>query len=158
MGEDKVVKENGFATLRIRRVANGLEIYVQSKRIEEFFEKLPNMYVREVGYGPLQGLRAYYRKEGEGPELMDEHGYKRGVLWCINEGIFEHEHDVINMSFLRLVGVKDGITIVFPGVYSLREIKEIVEKIKEALKIFYREFLKEVEVEVTAVVKVGGAR
>jgi len=63
-GEKKSVN-NGIATLRIRRVANGLEIFIQSEVLEKFFSNLP-----DSGYGPLEGLKAYYFAEEVAPRLV----------------------------------------------------------------------------------------
>jgi hypothetical protein len=58
----------------------------------------------------------------------------------INDDLFVNGH--VNLSFFRLVGISDGVSIVFPGVYSVRQVKDLVSAIKEALKILVNNYIK----------------
>jgi hypothetical protein len=153
--------EKSFATLRLRRVAGGLELYVRAPTLVEFFRKLVEsgiLEVREVSSGPLQGHKAFYRVDGKDVniDLKDENSWK-GLIWSINDGLMKDGY--INMSFLRIVGIKEGMSFIFSGVYSMTQLKNITEKMKEALKLLYREYLKEIEIEITVNEKIiqGGA-
>lgn len=132
--ERKTMIEKGFITLRIRRVETGLEIFVQSEKAEEFFKPrgVGNDYFGVPHYGyPFEKLSqagntlAYFSKASN--TLLYE-GY------C-------------NLSFLRAVGLGQGVTLVMPGVFSLDTITKFLESAKIALKVFYRQYLKPVDVE-----------
>jgi hypothetical protein len=139
MAEKKSVN-NGIATLRIRRVANGLEIFIQSEVLERLFSSLPDSRVREVGFGPLEGLKAYYFAEEVAPRLVDEEGSRIAYIWRINDNLFVNGR--ANLSFFRLVGVSSGLSVVFPGVYSIRQVEDLVSAVKEALKILVNNCIK----------------
>jgi hypothetical protein len=108
--------------------------------LEKFFSNLPDSRVREVSYGPLEGLKAYYFAEEVAPRLVDEGGNRVAYIWKINDDLFVNGH--ANLSFFRLVGISDGVSIVFPGVYSVRQVKDLVSAIKEALKILVNNYIK----------------
>ena len=128
--------EKNFITLKLRRIANGLEIYVQSEKIEEFFKNFSGIsgtYFEKEHYSYV-----FSRITSAGDDLaaFDRAG-KEELLY----------NGIPNLSFLRMVGIAQGVTFTLPGVYSLYTIQKFIERTKEALKIFYRQYLKPVNVE-----------
>lgn len=60
------------------------------------------------------------------------------------------ENGVVNLSILRLVGAsRGGVTFDVVGVYTPRQIRDQAEKIKQASRQFYIDFLKPIHLNVT---------
>lgn len=59
----------------------------------------------------------------------------------------ERSQQIVNLSFLRLVGISSGNGVQFeiPGVYSLDFVKDIQGKINQAAKQFYSDYLLPIE-------------
>jgi hypothetical protein len=93
-----------------------------------------------VSYGPLEGLKAYFFDEEVAPRLIDEEGNRVAYIWKINDDLFVNGR--ANLSFFRLVGVSSGLSVVFPGVHSIRQVKDLVGAVRESLKILVNNYIK----------------
>lgn len=88
------------------------------------------------------------------PSLSGEPG--RAVARDAEEGAYRPRlkgagNEVLNMSFLRLAGISssEGVNFTIKGVYTREGITRLAERIEQAGKRFYREFLKPYKVVIT---------
>lgn len=56
--------------------------------------------------------------------------------------------DIVNLSFLRLVGVSEGTTFTVNTVYSRDGVAELCKRIEEATRHFYIQYLKPVDMRI----------
>lgn len=56
--------------------------------------------------------------------------------------------EVINLSFLRLVGLSEGVTFKIAGVYTPDWLEEVGTKIKKATSRFWRTYMKDATIDV----------
>lgn len=73
---------------------------------------------------------------GEGYYTINEPG---GELFLSDNGI--RHGAAVNISFLRIVGVSEGVEFEVPGVHSLSFLKETQNRVNGAVKRLYTDFL-----------------
>lgn len=147
--ESSEVKKSGvvWAEVNFARAKNGLEIHVKTdERIEEFFKSLAYngehddiaMYGREWLPAKLGGdLRVYrYEKELSGNRISY-------TVTRPAEGIENNREGVLNLSFLRLVGISspEGVRFVIAGPYSKDYVSRISKQISTEVRNIIREYI-----------------
>lgn len=53
--------------------------------------------------------------------------------------------EIVNLSFLRLVGISEGLTFIVKGVFQEKDIIRMGERIRAAIKAFYANFMRPVD-------------
>lgn len=134
-----------FCVIRIQRVTDGVKIYCKSKEIEEFFKKIAHKQ-GDIFYT----IHAQDWEEIEGYEI-DDISFNYAFFDQFGKDLLLDGNP--NLSFLRAVGLANGVEFVAKGVYSLNMLHQFTEKAKVALQKFYTMFIKPVEIEVNIVKK-----
>lgn len=143
--EKEVIKKSPEGVLlkfNIKRTAKGVELFFKSTVFEDFFKNLSN------------GTDDVIQSEKEG--WLEHKGYKmRTALNGVYEYTFHswggglfYSGEYANLSFLRAVGISEGKKFVIPSVYSRSQINKYVDNLKNTIKAFYKEHLKEIDREV----------
>ena len=152
-GEVKKSGEN-LLYFNLRRSFNGLTIKCKAcPAVENMFRELSNdeaLDLREYGTAwvpvghPIQiyNFTQHNTTRPVSYTLSDIHG---PPLQSVRPGL-----DLVNLSFLRMVGISegDGITFTLKGVFELEELKRIYDGIIEAAPKFYNDMLKPVDMHI----------
>lgn len=137
----EITKE--FCIVRIKRTTEGLAIYCKSQKLEEFWRRLSEHQNAGIGEGregsATAGLKYY--KINNFPSLPF-----RVASWG-EEGALWYNNTTANLSFIRTVGLSEGITYCIRGVFSLESIQKWIEETKVHLQKFYTQYLKPVDIE-----------
>lgn len=115
---------------------NGVRIIAQSQVFEEFFNKQP----QNEDEGKWSGHYPYSM-----PTNFTNRKYSNMVnKW--NNGLFtDSENEIPNLSFLRAVGLRDGVTLVeTQNVYSDSEVYKFLKLAKIESGNFFKAYLKPV--------------
>ena len=59
-----------------------------------------------------------------------------------NNPVTGAQQEIINMSFLRLTGIKNGVSFIVRSVYSIDRMRELGDMIQQASKSFYISYMK----------------
>ncbi len=129
-----------IASLTIARDKTGIELKIKSNILEEFIK---SAYGKEVGVAEqaewCKGEKFY--KLGSGmthPQIeSSRHTLNMdgiGSNWLMNN------EDTINMSFLRIVGITEGKSFKYRGLYRESDIAAIAQSINEGLKNLFKEY------------------
>ena len=79
--------------------------------------------------------RGHYRLDHPGqPLIIDTHG--------------DYRIDPVNLSFLRIKGISEGVDFLVKGVYTIEGIRDIADKVVQAERHFYITYMKPVDVTV----------
>lgn len=129
-----------IASLTLSRDKSGLELKIKSHILEEFIKS---------AYGEATGVAT------EAEWCKGEKFYKLGAgmmhpqitstrhtlnMDGIGQNYLMHNEDIINMSFLRIVGIKDGKSFKYRGLYRESDIAAIAQSINEGLKNLFKEY------------------
>lgn len=122
--------------MTIIRDHDGITFKIKSELLEKFFSKNKimndhNTWLNYSGYEMPMYFESYYKR------LFN--------LWGVNS--LYHEGN-INLSFLRIKGIKDGITITLPTVASKYELKKYVKDMSTELDTFYKAYIKNLKFEI----------
>ncbi len=81
---------------------------------------------------------------GDDPPIVYPERDREGRLFAIPKGVKTNHPGTLNLSFLRCVGISEpgGVTFKIKGVYERSSVDRLGIKIENALKVFYREFIK----------------
>ena len=141
-------KKVELCNLKIRREASGVVVYVKSKILEEYFKDYSKGQLSEGGQAPWnEGKKGYKVKNfpiqrvGTGPIPV--------VTNWENHELFNWTTPMINLSFLRTVGLSEGVEFKFEGLFMTADIEKFKEQFKLFVVKFYQEYLKVCEFEVT---------
>ena len=130
------------------RHRKGIRVKVRiDPEIEAFFQQ----WSGGAQEGPVFGRNWKAFKDGEklafwsfGERTPDE-----GFSLQHTGGHFFTEQDVVNISFLRLVGASSGIEFIHEGVMGRSEMEKIGEKLRRAFGRFYTEYIQPVHIQVS---------
>lgn len=146
------VTNNGVDAIRlyIKRTDDGVQMDVQTEpRVEEFFKKWG-------GGGKIAPDQGRYWRRVKGntdPILVWSYAPARRNLQEDEEERYTLElagrelitdRNVVNLSFLRLVGVSEGTSINFDMVLSRQELNNISQRILRAADQFYQDYIRTV--------------
>lgn len=152
----------------LMRSSKGLKVSVRTHpRVEEFFREISGEEVADVklsarhwkGLTPETPLMAYivgekvaiedksYNLNRIGHPLIDEGNEKKFDRDGRHIGYMNSR---INISFLRLTGISDGngVTFYVGGVYSKEAVTKLLEQIGGALRSFYIDYIRPMNVSV----------
>lgn len=136
----KKKKKVKIAQLTLGRCDTGLELYIKAPVIEEFIKKsYGGETLTATSASWCKGEKFYRAKPGIAhPEITaSRYTISIGEIehdWLVNRG------ENLNMSFLRIAGIKDGKTFKFHGLYRESEIAAIAQSINEGLKNLFQEY------------------
>lgn len=132
-------KKITIAHVSVARCETGVEIKAKSKAIEEFIK---SHYGDEVATGEAnwnRGLKFYKKKNGiqhptleAGRHTLTLDGMQRNELVDCNE--------TLNLAFIRLVGLSEGIAVKYQGLFRETEIAGIAQSINEGLRNLFKEY------------------
>ena len=130
-------KEQGeLAIIRARRVAQGIELYLKSEKLEAFFKS----YDASASAGEWQGRLGY------GISANYQNEYARFNRWGSAELMLS---EFANLSFFLGKGLSEGYTIILPNTVATQElVTNLVEKTKLGIKRFYQRHLAPFSIEV----------
>jgi hypothetical protein len=96
------------------------------------------------GVLPIDTIGGYFCLDRVGGALLENRTFQ-GPMPGQNV-----QAEVLNMSFLRLVGISEGTGVEFAvkGVHTPQKVKEIAEKIKMAARSIYVIYMKPIDIEV----------
>lgn len=138
--EKKKTKKIKIAELTIGRCDTGLELYVKSPVLEEFIKKAYGGRTADARCAEWsQGKKFYVLGSGlEHPEVTASR-FTITLDGIDNQNLLDRG-EVLNMSFLRIVGIKDGKTFKFAGLFRESDIESIAQSINEGLKTLFKEY------------------
>lgn len=123
-------------TFRVTRGINGVDIFLQSEVLENFFKK----YGMDTYSDNWCGNLAYQLP------VVRQHYTTMLSNWF---GELMVNGDYPNMSFIRAKGIKDGVTFTLENnVYTRGEIMNFTKKFKEEITGLYNDYIKPVMMEV----------
>ena len=144
----KITDEKGMNLLKvkIKRVENGVMVWVKSPRIEALFTEASDCesrpYRGESGY--LRGI-SYYSVRPLLPIGA------KGDVSSWGEGLFANCG--VNLSLLRTQGLGEGIAVFHKGLYTRAMLTEWVKGLTEGVKFLYTHVLAPTEIEVDIIVR-----
>lgn len=147
--EAQVLTKDGNEAINIfiKRTEDGVSLTVKAEpRVEEFFKK----WGGGVRLTPEHG-RLWRRPKNDTANPIHVWSYATrrsdygddGEQYTVDMAGKElvTEHGLVNLSFLRLVGVTEGTTINFDMVLSKQELVRISQRLLRAADMFYQEWI-----------------
>lgn len=142
---DNIVKGGvTWFELALGRSRAGLEVWVKAApTLEDFMKGLSDGGKSE----PTESFGRKWQPTGIGAELrvynLNHPGYPKGGDYTINKPGDYFDNDLVNLSFLRLVGISDpaGIRFIVTGPYSKMFIKDLSAKIIVETRGLIREYM-----------------
>ena len=130
--------ERPILTFEVKRTAKGVEIKAQSEVFENFFNR--NNPNEEEGKWSNHYPYAVPTSLGNNSRKFSNMIYK----W--NDGLFyDSDSETPNLSFLRAVGLRDGVKLLISNnVYSRSEVLKFLKLAKIESANFFKEYLKPV--------------
>jgi hypothetical protein len=125
--------------MKITRTLRGVEVFLKSEVLEEFFSLTSNNETMKPS--SLPGLRAY-KHQGGLPVSV-----KNCNLGSIEDGLISNSH--FNASLFRLRGLREGVKVVFNIVISREKLQSIAQEAKEVAKELFLNYIKKFEIEIT---------
>lgn len=119
----------------IVRTLDGVEMKVKSPTFEKFFA----LSGEDGGVSQWHGYRAYLLPQLEANHRTMLNMWRQDML--IVNGF-------PNLSFLRIKGLSEGVTMKIPQVYSRAEIMKFIRLFKQESKEIYAQYIKPVNVNV----------
>lgn len=146
--EKEVVKNQELCFIKIKRIPAGISIYCQSEQIEEFFKGLSKGITQtgEINWG--KGKEFY---KTTSLKMSATSGMTRPPefgQWGADYLIMP-DTNYNNFSFLRAVGLKDGVTFEFCGLFTKEMIEEFRSNFKIAVQNLYTQYIKVFDFEIT---------
>jgi hypothetical protein len=152
--ENVTIKKSSMVLqMSLKRSKGGLQVFVKADlMIEELF--------REWGQNVTTSVENYdHRWKGENLRVYNFNIYPDGMRHFNAGNVTYNLHNVgtqlidednfVTLGFLRLVGISEGVTFTVDGVYSADGIRKMREWIKHALRHFYVNFVKPVDMVLT---------
>lgn len=142
--------ESALCEIGLDRTLNGTTLTVKSPVIEDFLKKWSEKAAKLPDYpGIITGRpdSLYAKMKGyETPSVTLSNGCVFSQWRYIGRDMspirFGGEGRV-DMSFLRVVGLSEGITLAMPGVYSPHYCETILTTLVESSKLFYLEIMQD---------------
>jgi hypothetical protein len=139
--------------ITIRRGSKGIRVTIRAaKEIEEHFREQVNDAERVNDFARAwvgSGLSVWSLSAPVGSQAIG------GQLYTIErpgQSLLAGD-DVVNISFLRLVGISEpqGVTFEVRGAFSVTFVQNLVRKLTTAAKAYYTEFLRPINVTISMV-------
>ena len=131
--------------IRAKRVASGVELYLQSEPFEEFFRsQAPESEPYFSSSNPGWAGHKMYKMASESATLPQHMRIWGSPLFV--DGL-------PNLSFWRAKGLGEGLTFKIPGVYSRAILDSYVQYCEACASKFYKNFLHPYDREVSITVK-----
>lgn len=137
--EIKVCAKKVLCELKVKREIDGLSVFVKSEIMEEYFRHNSNN-VTVIGTVQWNKDMKLYTLPFESVTIPDMHYAPRLDLQGMNY-LINREPRVINLSFLRLAGLSEGISLSFKGLYMRKDVESIRDDIKKYIAYFYSEYM-----------------
>jgi hypothetical protein len=144
MKEEQVTNNNQpikdkLLSLHIKRTMEGVEIFVKSKIIEDFFSGISEGRTSASDNSGWEGKKSYnpytLPKVDSDANSLSKWGYP-----LIENGIY------YNISFLRAVGLSQGVTFNFPGLFTEEYIRKLAEYTKQMTRRLYNQYIRNCEI------------
>ena len=137
--ESEKKKKITLAHIMVSRCDIGVEIYAKSKVIEEFIKKT---YSGDTMAGTAiwnTGHRLY-KKPNAVQHPTIEATRHTPTLGGAERNELVDGSEMLNMSFLRIVGLSEGVRVKFRGLYRETDIAGIAQSINEGIKNLFKEY------------------
>jgi hypothetical protein len=142
------ISKNGENPIQISldRSYIGLTVEVKTTRsVEEFMKSLGG-----GAHLPVETMGRYWQHPVVGQKLL---AYELTAnvdvsrvfeLGCVGHPLLHHDTGQVNLSFLRLIGVSEGVGVKFgvKGVFSWDSVHELRDMLGKAVKQFYIDYMK----------------
>lgn len=135
-----VIRKGGQAelgTFTVSRDQNGLSISVKSKAIEDFFKAV----CQETVSKDTQGRKFYKFLDSNSQSQLEMASDGMRIHFGQPDGTLINYSEV-NMGFLRLSGIGDGLEVKFSGVYSKPMMAKLSRAIKACISNLYINYIK----------------
>jgi hypothetical protein len=123
--------------------------------VEDFFSTLAHQGTEDPrGYGrywiPMEGQKFscwMFSPSADTIQEMERKGYSLTMLgqpFALGGGEQQYGRDLINLSFIRLVGIsqEDGQTLSIKETCTADELTRLAERVQQAARLFYVDFLR----------------
>ena len=140
LNKKEVIKTSDKKVLmkfRIKKVENGLSIYIQSDIFEAFFK---DNGINDRG-GKWSNINPYYLNKNIKNEYKERLQNWGGMLF--------YSENITTLSYITAVGITQGITLTDNNVYSDDEIQKFNKMFASDVLEFYRQYIKPNEHEIT---------
>lgn len=155
--ETEIIKKKDNLVLlkmNVRRVAKGVELYLQSDILEDFFSALSG----QAGYKdqPVTSTNAGWSEKksyriNQGNLVPSGLRVKPTIDKWGNNNLFPDGYT--NLSFLRVVGLQSGVRFTIPIVITTDALKEYINEAKYYVKQLYIQYLKPLDMTVELTTK-----
>lgn len=139
-------------TLKIKRVAKGVELFAKSPIIEDFIQGISTDIAEECDSHPtwgskLKGYRLRYKIEGSN-NLASNWGKSLFL-----PQVYGSQESNVNLAFLRSVGLREGVRIVIPGLYTDEQLNSFNQGVRDGVLKLCKNYLTPRELELTITTK-----
>lgn len=169
-----------FMVLRVKRVFDGVEIYVKSPQIEDYCKSAHELMRQRVQSGAVYANYSYGSTEDAETFLINSEsvtsvnpfygkkGYQlesgslppelRGMANWGHEQLFQdrggdYAPTLTGLAIFAVVGVGEGVSFKFKGMYRAEALQKFTRSVRDAMAKFYADLLRPVDIEVVLTVK-----
>lgn len=145
--EVNIAKKLELCVFKIKREKGGVTVYIKSKMLEDYFKDMAN--------GAKAGSSALWN---EGKEVYKSNSFSVAIppncsrqpyLFGWNQQyLFSDDVGMNNFTFIRGVGISEGVSYTFPGLFLAKELEKFKDEFKIFIIHFYQNFLKTCEFEI----------
>lgn len=141
--ETQIVKKaTTLATLKLTRVSNGAELFIRAPMIEQWIKEHSS---GTTGYGHDPAVwqsesPTFHRLTSE-PTLSAPY---RFLAWGRDAGRIDSllvAGEAPNLSPMLMVGISEGKSILFPGMFPASALEQYLQCAKRALVAWYRDYM-----------------
>tara|TARA_B110000014_G_C20022555_1_gene530620 strand:- start:297 stop:863 length:567 start_codon:yes stop_codon:yes gene_type:complete len=151
----KLEDKNGqrWFKLKLTNESKGTFLWAKSYELEEYFKQFgpenPDNYEMRNGFKPYKipqsanawGMRKYTKLSDEGTQ--HDYSYTSIFEQWNYESLYSYERSKTpNLSFLRAVGLSEGVQFRVDNIYTLPERTEFLELTTKILRNFFLDFLR----------------
>jgi hypothetical protein len=157
MPMEKVIKDDKILfKMNIERVGDNLKVYVKTHpSVEEFFKTISDDkrdISKVIKLEDRTPAKFYVMTNGNDSEL-DRFFVNRFNDFGSN--LMRTNPVTPNIALLRMVGISDGLTAIFPNRYSEESLEDYAKKMRQTIKELYVNFIRKVRITATLTVAEG---
>jgi hypothetical protein len=143
----KVEKKKQLCSIKIDRDENGLKMFVKSPLFEDFF-KNTSKGVTKIGSVKWGAGLNYYSIERFVCPKGDYH-FTIHTNDLANYEVIDTPQGVLDFSFIKAVGIGEGIEIPCNGLYMQNDIDTFVKDFSTFMRSFVSSYMKKAKTEIT---------
>lgn len=145
--ETSVANKKELCSFQLKRTLGGIVITMKSEILEGFFKTMSRGEVKKCDIGWGSGMTYYHIPKVPIPKGT----YKRSIILgeFASCGLIVREQGYLNFSFVKSVGLKDGITVECKGLFLQDDLDDFKHDFKAFITAFYLNYIKESSFEIS---------